>query len=188
MPYIAIKGFPKDDDTMHEVAERVNAVILDLWGCDQKYINISYEAVPPEDWDARIEQGEIPANSDHMLIRAGQRQYPSDEPKVTGTLPHYDRMKRCWRVDFPDRDSEQGDLLYVAGEFARTGLIFPYDTSRTRDSEYHEHSHGFEGVIRALLDDPNGFTVEGYEEYYSRQERDMLRDIQNQLREAASST
>ena len=182
MPYIAIKGFPKDDETMHEVAERINAVLLDLWGCRQEHINISYEAIPPEEWDERIERGEIMANASKMLIRSGQRQYPVvGEPKASAYLPHYDRMKRCWTVDFLDRDAEEGDLLYVASEFARTGLIFPYNTSRSKDSEYHEHSHGFEGVIRALLDDPDGFTIEGFEKYYSEQERKMLADIQSKL-------
>ena len=51
MPYIAIKGFPKDDETMRKVAERINATLLELWGCQQEHINISYEAVPPEEWD-----------------------------------------------------------------------------------------------------------------------------------------
>ncbi|MBE7004334.1 MAG: hypothetical protein E7425_08650 [Ruminococcaceae bacterium] len=47
MPYIAIKGFPKDDDTLRKVAERINAAQLELWGCRQEHINISYEAVAP---------------------------------------------------------------------------------------------------------------------------------------------
>ena len=181
MPYIAIKGFPKDDETIHEVAERINAVLLDLWGCQQEHINISYEAVSPEEWDERIERGEISANASKMLIRSGQRQYPADEPEVSAYLPHYDRMKRCWTVDFPDRGAEEGDLLYVASEFARTGLYFPYNDSQTKGGEYAGHSHGFEGVIRALLDDPDGFTIEGFEEYYSEQERKMLADIQSKL-------
>ena len=58
MPYSAIKGFPKDDGTMHEVAERINAVLLDLWGCRQEHINISYGAVPPEEWDEEKRQSE----------------------------------------------------------------------------------------------------------------------------------
>ena len=33
MPYIAIKGFHKDDATTREVTERINAALLDLWGC-----------------------------------------------------------------------------------------------------------------------------------------------------------
>ena len=30
--------------------------------------------------------------------------------------PCYDRAEKCWRVTFPDRDAEEGDLLYVASE------------------------------------------------------------------------
>jgi len=183
MPYIAIKGFPKDDETIHEVAERINSVLLSLWGCQQAHINISYEAVPPEDWDTLIEDGEIPLNASKMLIRAGQRQYPADESEGSPYLPHYDRMRRCWTVDFPDRDAEEGDLLYVASEFARTGLYFPYNDSQTKGSEYAGHSHGFEGVIQALLDDPDGFTIKGFEEYYSKQEREMLQAIRSKLLE-----
>ncbi len=58
MPYITIKGFPKDDETLRKVAERFNETLLELWGCRQEHINISYEAVPPEEWDERIEHGE----------------------------------------------------------------------------------------------------------------------------------
>ena len=46
--------------------------------------------------------------------------------------PRYDRRKKTWRVDFEDRHSEEGSLLYVAGEFAKTGLYFPYSASASR--------------------------------------------------------
>ena len=72
MPYIAIKGFPKDDETIRKVAERINAVLLDLWGCPQAAINISYEAIPPEKWDERMERGEIARNRDKMLLCGGK--------------------------------------------------------------------------------------------------------------------
>ena len=72
MPYIAIKGFPKDDETVRKVAERINATLLELWGCRQEHINISYEAVPPEKWDERIERGEIARNKGKMLMLGGE--------------------------------------------------------------------------------------------------------------------
>ena len=97
--------------------------------------------------------------------------------------PHYDRRKKTWRVDFEDRHSEEGGLLYVAGEFAKTGLYFPYNDSETKGREYPGHAHGFEGVLHALLDDPAGFTIEGFEEYYSEQERDMLRAVRERMLE-----
>ena len=57
---------------MRKVAERINAALLDLWGCQPEHINISYEAIPPEEWDERIERGEIAQNKDKMLIYGGK--------------------------------------------------------------------------------------------------------------------
>ena len=86
-------------------------------------------------------------------------------------------------MDFEDRDSEEGGLLYVAGVFAKTGLYFPYNDFETKGREYPGHAHSFEGVLHALLDDPAGFTIEGFEEHYSEQERDMLRAVRERLLE-----
>ena len=93
--------------------------------------------------------------------------------------PYYDVRHRRWKVEFADRDPEEGDLLYVASEYARTGLYFPYRTKDTKN--WQEHAHGFEGVIEALLEEPEGFSIEGCEEYYSRQELEMLMAIQEKL-------
>lgn len=102
---------------------------------------------------------------------------------VKNLRPRYDRRKKTWQVDFEDQDSEEGGLLFVAGEFAKTGLYFPYNDSETKGRECPGHAHSFEGVLHALLDDPAGFTIEGFEEYYSEQERDMLRAVRERLRE-----
>ena len=67
-----------------------------------------------------------------------------------------------------------------------TSLCFPYHTSQTRGTEYSGHSHSFTGVIRSLLEDPDGFTIEGFEEYYSEQERDMLKQIRSKLLQDAA--
>ena len=97
--------------------------------------------------------------------------------------PYYDKGAGTWRVDFPDRDSEEGGLLYVASEYAWSGLYFAYNTAETAGKEYSGHEHCFEGVIQALLDDPLNFTIEGFEDYYSQQEREMLAAIQKKLLE-----
>ena len=44
--------------------------------------------------------------------------------------PYYDRQDKCWRVSFPDRDAEEGDLLYVVGEYVLKCLYFPYHTMK----------------------------------------------------------
>lgn len=78
MPYIAIKGYPKDDATKRKVVEQINQDFLELWGCPQEAINISVEEVPPEQWEERMERGELPANKDKMMICAGKKLYEAD--------------------------------------------------------------------------------------------------------------
>lgn len=78
MPYIAIKEFPKDAETVRKVAERINETLLELWGCQQKDISISYEPVAPENWDEQIVRGEVEAKRESMLILNGER---LDAPK-----------------------------------------------------------------------------------------------------------
>ena len=75
MPYIAIKGYPKDDETKRKLADRINEVLLDLWGCPQEAINISIEEIAPEKWEEQVVKGEIEPNADKMLILAGKKQY-----------------------------------------------------------------------------------------------------------------
>ena len=95
--------------------------------------------------------------------------------------PYYDRQDKCWRVSFPDRDAEEGDLLYVAGEYVLKCLCFPYHTIKAVGGD--GHAHNFEGVLEALLDDLEGFSIQGLEEYYSQQEIEMLEAIQGKLKE-----
>ena len=78
-----------------------------------------------------------------------------NEQNRSSYRPYYDQQDKCWRVSFPDRDAEEGDLLYVASEYARTGLYFPYHTMKALGG--HGHDHYFEGVLEALLDDPEVF-------------------------------
>ena len=75
MPYIAIKSFPKDQETKQAVVERINQLFLEVWGCPQEAITISIEDVSPEDWDERIVKPEIEPHPEQMMILSGKRVY-----------------------------------------------------------------------------------------------------------------
>lgn len=72
MPYIAIKGYPKDEETKKRVAQQINEIFLKEWGCPQGAINISIEDFEPEEWDQKIYKGEIPACAANMYIQDGE--------------------------------------------------------------------------------------------------------------------
>ena len=64
-------------------------------------------------------------------------------------------------------------------------MCVPVLSSRTTIQQHRVKSivgiHCFEGVIEALLNDPVGFTVRGFEEYYSSQEKEFLAKIQKKI-------
>lgn len=75
MPYIAIKAYPKDEETKKKITERINQAFLEIWGCSQEAINISIEEVAPENWDETVMQAEVIPQKDKMMIFEGQKNY-----------------------------------------------------------------------------------------------------------------
>lgn len=73
MPYIAIKAFPKDEEVVKDLIEKVNQALIDAVGCPPEVVSISYEEIQPQDWEERIINGEMAANAPFMKIRDGQR-------------------------------------------------------------------------------------------------------------------
>ena len=93
-------------------------------------------------------------------------------------IPHRD--EDGWKVDFVDRSSETGDLLYVGSEYIQNGLIYQY---KIDDKDCH--SHGFEGVLSDVLSAmKNGQKVSfaEYEYEYSEQELRLLGKFIDKLR------
>ncbi|MBR2694449.1 MAG: tautomerase family protein [Thermoguttaceae bacterium] len=75
MPYIAIKGYPKDAETKKKVVEKINRVLLENWGCPQEAISISVEEVEPEKWNETVVEKEIGPKADKMYILNGERKF-----------------------------------------------------------------------------------------------------------------
>ena len=50
MPYIAIKALPRDEEKKRLLAERINEVMMEVWGCPQRAITISIQDIAPDEW------------------------------------------------------------------------------------------------------------------------------------------
>lgn len=75
MPYISIKGYPKDQKTKEEIVKRINEVFLEVWGCSQQAISISVEEIAPEDWEETVVKAEIEPKKDKMMILSGEKKF-----------------------------------------------------------------------------------------------------------------
>lgn len=75
MPYIAIKAYPKDEETKRRVAEKINQVFLEEWGCRPEAITISIEEFTPDEFKEKVTAPEIEPNKDKMLLLFGKKTY-----------------------------------------------------------------------------------------------------------------
>jgi len=73
MPYIAIKSYPKDEETKKLLVEKINDVVMEVVGCPPQAITISLEEILPEEWEEKIVKPEIEPNLDKMMILSGER-------------------------------------------------------------------------------------------------------------------
>lgn len=99
-----------------------------------------------------------------------------------GNRPFFDSVTGTWKVA-GDYGWEEGDALYIAGEFVKSGVCYPFYIERLEEEEYHNHEHSFEAVVEALLQTahPECFSLKGFEEYYSEQEREFLMVVAGKL-------
>ena len=82
-------------------------------------------------------------------------------------IPYYDKEEDTWKCEFPDRElvEERGCLEYVISEFIWDGLNYHYYINGNLD-----HEHTFREVLIHVLSDYETFSINGYEEEYSKQE------------------
>ena len=74
MPYIKVKAFPKDEETKKIIAEGINKVFVNHWGCPPEAITISIEEFTPEDWNKTVKEGIIDSLTEGVMIREGVKQ------------------------------------------------------------------------------------------------------------------
>ena len=75
MPYIAIKAYPKDEETKKKLVDRINDVLLETWGCPQEAVSISIEEVEPSEWNRAVMETDVLPFEDRMMILEGKKRY-----------------------------------------------------------------------------------------------------------------
>ena len=75
MPYIHIQGYPKDEEIKNRVAEKINQIFLEEWGCPQGAISLSFKEIDPALWVETVENTQMEQNKPLMKIYKGEKQY-----------------------------------------------------------------------------------------------------------------
>ena len=75
MPYIQIQAYPKDEEIKNRIAEKINRIFLEEWGCPQEAISLSFEELDPALWAETVENTVMEQNKPLMKIYKGQKKY-----------------------------------------------------------------------------------------------------------------
>ena len=75
MPYIQIQAYPKDEEIKNRIAEKINRIFLEEWGCPQEAISLSFEEIDPALWAEAVENTVMEQNKPLMKIYKGQKKY-----------------------------------------------------------------------------------------------------------------
>ncbi len=108
----------------------------------------------------------------------------TDIPKEK-KIPYYDFVNKTWKV-MSECGIEEGDALYIASEFVKGGLIYPFHSEAPEKGKHRNHAHDFTSVVEFLLNRPPYFSIEGFEEHYSTQEQELLVQLQKKLEKCNS--
>ena len=72
MPYIEIRAYPKDEKIKKNVAQKIENIFLEEWGCKKEAISISFEEVDPSNWEKDVVNNIMAKNDDKMYIKNGE--------------------------------------------------------------------------------------------------------------------
>lgn len=102
-------------------------------------------------------------------------------------VPHYCKRSKEWRcmVDYPWAESnyeERGTLEYVMAEFSQYCEIYHFKYEDAPHMEvWQDHEHEFAGVLLSLINCPKHFSVEDFEDEYSKQQLDLMKVVKEKL-------
>lgn len=91
-------------------------------------------------------------------------------------IPQYISRELCWEWEGCE---QQYNTMDAAKTFSQTHLEYPYYCGNIRQ----EHGYSFEDVVYKLMMEPEEFSIEGLEEYYGIQERNLLNRTKEKMLE-----
>lgn len=104
------------------------------------------------------------------IMDAGQTECRQEPERKD--IPYYSDFEKCWKVT-TEYGEEKGDLCWCVSEFIKDNLLYQYSDG--------DHGHGFEDVLKKILENPDCEDIEGDRGQYSAQELAMMDKLRAKL-------
>ena len=121
-------------------------------------------------------------DEEHTKFQKAKKLILSDESLSNSPIPTRVGDSNTWVVKTKSQKTEIGDLDYIASEFVESSVIYRFHNYYKYGKEgHHDHGHSITAVLDAIVNNPEGVTIEGFEDDYSKQEINFLNAFRNKL-------
>lgn len=108
--------------------------------------------------------------------------------KITGysrnPYPTYNNRRQQWEAWIPGIDyMSYGNIERVLSDVVEpdAGFYYPYNDGQPCMDNFKPHVHELSWLLCALVRDPENFSIDGFEEYYSKQEQEFITAAKKKL-------
>jgi hypothetical protein len=120
-------------------------------------------------------------NKQYTNFQKAEELIKSDDRLSNSPIPKRIGNSNTWVVKTKFQ-TEIGDLDYIASEFVTGGVIYRFHNYHADGKEmHHDHEHSIIGVLHAIMNNPEGFSLDGFEDDYSQQEMVFLNAVRDKL-------
>ena len=148
--------------------EHINPIYIERMTLNEKDERRAYLNYLTNLYSKKVAMGE---NHNNKPEYAGGSDDLLEHRYLGNYIPVQDEATGNWCVQM-GYGFESGDVEYIASEFSGTGLIYHFMYNGEID-----HVHGFDGVLAAVLEDPENVDIVPQEGEYSEQEIKMIEGV-----------
>ena len=108
------------------------------------------------------------------------QEWPPRKGQSGEKVPHFCKKTNEWRC-MTGNSETRGNIEYVLEELTMYCESYDYLVRDNQSSEDAWHEHFYHDVLKRLLQLPEHFSVDGFEEQYSRQQIELIKAVQVKL-------
>lgn len=113
-------------------------------------------------------------------LKRWYKEWPPRKGQSGETVPHYCPKSREWRCRI-GKNEVRGSIEIVFEELTRFCEVYDYLVRDNQTTEESWHDHFYSKVMSCLIQMPEHFRVEGFEEQYSKQQIELIKAVQEKL-------
>ena len=119
-------------------------------------------------------------NSMRKQLKRWYQEWPPRKGQSGEKVPHFCKTANEWRC-MTGNSETRGNIEHVLEELTMYCESYDYLVRENQLSEDAWHEHFYQDVLTRLIQLPENFSVEGFEEQYSRQQIELIKAVREKL-------